>query len=70
MTGETIDKKLVSVFNTKGKVLIKNIPANMGNIARLKEKYKSNDEILFYHVIPLNDRKFPIYNPDKNKKLS
>lgn len=68
MNGETIDKKLVSVFNIKGKVLIKNIPANMGNIARLKEKYNGNDEILFYHVIPLNDRKFPIYKPTKNNK--
>lgn len=68
MNGDTINKKLVSVITTKNKVLIKNIPANMGNIARLREKYKSNDEILFYHVFPLDDRKFPIYNPDKNKK--
>lgn len=64
----SITKNLVSVFLLNGKVLIKNLPDNPGTVSKLKNKYPGNDKLLFYHTIPLNDRKFPIYEPIKNKK--
>lgn len=66
--GTSITKNLVSVFLLNGKVLIKNLPADQGTIGKLKNKYPGNDKLLFYHTIPLNDRKFPIYEPIKNEK--
>lgn len=64
----SITKKLVSVFLLNGKVLIKNLPADQGTIGKLKSKYPGNDKLLFYHIMPLNDQKFPIYEPIKSKK--
>lgn len=66
--GTSITKKLVSVFMLNGKVLIKNLPADQGTIGNLKAKYPGNDKLLFYHTMPLNDSKFPIYEPIKNVK--
>jgi hypothetical protein len=51
-----------------GKVLVKNLPDNPGIIAKLRAKYTGNDKLLFYHTLPLNDRKYPIFNPAENKK--
>ena len=51
-----------------GKVLIKNLPADQGTISKLRAKYRGNDKLLFYHTLPLNDRKYPIFNPAENKK--
>lgn len=64
----SITRKLVSVFLINGKVLIKNLPADPGTIGKLKAKYPGNDKLLFYHIMPLNDRKFPIYEPTKKEK--
>ena len=64
----SITKKLVSVFLLNGKVLIKNLPADQGTIGSLRAKYPGNDKLLFYHILPLNDQKFPIYEPIKSKK--
>ena len=64
----SITKKLVSVFLIDGKVLIKNLPADQGTIGKLKAKYPGNDKLLFYHIMPLNDQKFPIYEPIQSKK--
>lgn len=66
--GTVIIKKLVSVFMLNGKVIIKNLPADQGTIANLRGKYPGNDKLLFYHTVPLNDRKYPIYEPIKNEK--
>jgi hypothetical protein len=69
MNNETsITKKLVSVFMLNGKVLVKNLPDNPGTVANLRAKYTGNDKLLFYHTLPLNDRKYPIFNPAENKK--
>ena len=51
-----------------GKVLIKNLPADQGTISNLRAKYTGNDKLLFYHTLPLDDRKYPIFNPAENKK--
>lgn len=64
----SITKKLVSVFLLNGKVLIKNLPDDPGTVGSLRAKYPGNDKLLFYHTLPLDDRKFPIYEPIKNKK--
>jgi hypothetical protein len=64
----SITKKLVSVFLLNGKVLVKNLPDNPWNVENLKHKYPGNDKLLFFHTLPLDDRKFPIYEPIKNKK--
>lgn len=66
--GTVIIKKLVSVFMLNGKVIIKNLPADQGTIANLRAKYPGNDKLLFYHTVPLNDRKYPIYEPINNEK--
>jgi hypothetical protein len=66
--GTSVTKKLVSVFMLNGKVLIKNLPADQGTISNLRAKYTGNDKLLFYHTLPLDDRKYPIFNPAENKK--
>jgi hypothetical protein len=38
------------------------------NLTSALMEYADNDKLIFYHTIPLNDRKYPIYEPNKNKK--
>ena len=66
--GNSVSRKLISVFMLNGKVLIKNLPDNPGTVSQLLYKYPGNDKLLFYHTLPLNDRKHPIYEPIKNVK--
>lgn len=67
MKGTTIHKKLISVFHINGRVMIKNLPDNPGNIGTILSKYEERNHIIFYHTSPLDDRKFPIHEPIKNK---
>lgn len=68
MKGQTIHKKLISVFHVNGRVMVKNLPDNPGNIGTVLSKYEERNHIIFYHSLPLTDREFPIHDPIKNTK--
>lgn len=68
MNGQTIHKKLISVFHVNGRVVVKNLPDNPGNIGTILSKYAERDHVIFYHSYPLNDRKFPIQETIKTLK--
>lgn len=68
MKGTTIHKKLISVFHVNGRVMVKNLPDNPGNIGTVLNRYEERNHIIFYHSLPLTDREFPIQDPIKKTK--